>query len=196
MARVKLSAEQKSMLLSLPLKEKDKLLLRLIAKDPLLVEQLSFQHLDAAAPTATEERSDEVREYMTYVLDARHQHSPGELMMELRYISGRITKHVRVTKDKLGEVLLWVEAIYTALDHHLRRMQRRYAKGERWMKFAEYVAKRLVTVMAKASKLHPDLWMEFEDKLNQALIMVHDAPELRGAAERNGLPRRWEGGTS
>ena len=196
MARVKLSAEQKSMVLSLPPKEKDKLLLRLIAKDPLLVEQLSFQHLEGAAPEVVDDRATEVRSFIDQALDASKGLAPGELMMELRYISGRITKHVRVTKDKLGEVQLWVEAIYTALDHHLRRMQRRYARGERWEKFAEYVAKRLLTAMTRASKLHPDLWMEFEDKLNQALILVHDAPELRGAAERNGLPRRWEGGTS
>ncbi len=197
MARTKLTAEQKAMLLALPIKEKDKLLLRLIAKDPMLVEQLSFQHLEAATPAATaaatDDRAAEVREYIAAALDKAYGISPGELMMQLRYVSGQITKHVRVTKDKLGEVQLWVEAMYTALDHHLRRMQKRYSSSDRWDKFAEYIVKRLVTVMNKASKLHPDLWLEFQPQLNEVLIVIHDTPQLRGSAERHGLPRRWEG---
>lgn len=182
------------MLLALPIQEKDKLLLRLIAKEPMLMEQLSFQHLDAAAPEVVDDRAAEVREYMDAALDTRYAISPGELMMQLRYVSGAITKHVRVTKDKLGEVQLSIEAIHLALDRHLRKMQKKYSRGERWLKFSEYIAKRLLTMMTKASKLHPDLWMEFETQLNDTLVMFHDAPELRAAAERNGLPRRWQVG--
>ena len=37
---------------------------------------------------------------------AKYYYSPGYLLLELRSISGRITQHVKTTKDKYGEVAL------------------------------------------------------------------------------------------
>ncbi len=176
------------MVRQLPEREKDKLLLRLIAKDALLLEQLSFLHLEHGE--TTEERVDELREYFgERVGDVSWDLSPGELMMQIRYCSGYLTRHVRVTKNKLGEVQLMVELLHLALDTHLPRMRKRYHNPSRWAKLAPYVVKRIPTLLKKAEKLHPDLWVEFEAQLNDMLLLVHDTPELNWAAERENLPR-------
>ncbi len=180
------------MLVSLPIREKDKLLLRLVAKDALLLEQLNFQHLEAGQ--TTDERVDDVRAIMRrYVGSDVAGLSPGELMMQLRAVSGKLTKHVKVTKDTLGEVQLTVEMLHLALDQHLASMRKRFRSANRWEKFAPYLVKRVQTTINRANKLHPDLWMEFEGQLNDLLTMIHDCPELNEVAERLGLARRWEG---
>ena len=194
MARVKLTDEQKTMVRELPPREKDKLLLRLIAKDPMLLEQLTFQHLEHGQ--TTDERHDELMAYIHDSLDGGIGYSPGELMMAMRRVSGYVTRHVRVTKDKLSEVVLITEMLHYGLDEHLPRLRKRYRNYDRWHKMAMYVTKRVPTLLRKADKLHPDLWMEVEGKLNELLVIIWDTPELSGEAERQGLPRQWTAGES
>ena len=188
MARAKLTDEQKDMVRELPPREKDKLLLRLIAKDALLLEQLSFTHLEHGE--TVEERSAELMDFLHDVLGAGKGYSPGELMMAMRRVSGYVTRHARVTKDKASEVDLITEMLYFGLDRHLPRMRKRFRNYERWHKFALYVTKRVPTLLRKAEKLHPDLWLEVAPKLDELLLMIWDAPELSREAERQGLPRR------
>ena len=193
MARVKLTDEQKSMIRELPLREKDKLLLRLIAKDELLLEQLTFQHLEQGE--TVDERADEMMDFLRETLRGEIGYSPGELMMAMRRVSGYVTRHARVTKDKLSEVALITEMLHYGLDQHTARMRRRYRNYDRWYKFSMYVTKRVPTLLRKADKLHPDLWMEVEGKLNELLVMIWDTPELSGEAERQALPREWVPGS-
>lgn len=190
MARTKLTDAQKDMVRALPPREKDRLLLRLIAKDDLLLEQLSYRHLEHEA--TLDERAGELREYFRRLCGPIEGMSPGILMMRFRQGSGYLTRHVRVTKNKLGEVQLLVEMLHYGLDQNLRPMRQRYRSPARWHKLAQYLCKRLPTTMRKADKLHPDLWLEFEPQLNDLLRLIWDTPELSGEAERSGLPRRWE----
>ena len=194
MARVKLTDEQKTMVRELPLREKDKLLLRLIAKDELLLEQLSFTYLEHGE--TTDERTGEMMDFLHETLRGERGLSPGELMMAMRRVSGYVTRHARVTKDKLSEVVLITEMLHYGLDQHTARMRRRYRNRDRWYKFSMYVTKRVPTLLRKADKLHPDLWLEVEGKLNELLLMIWDTPELSAEAERQGLPREWVAGES
>ena len=192
MPRTKLTDEQKDMVRELPTKEKDKLLLRLIAKDDVLLEQLTFKYLEHEA--TTDERSDLLREHYRRLL-APIGLSPGQLMMRLRKASGMLSRHVRLTKDKLGEVAMLVDMIHFLLDKNLDAMRKRHRSPARWLKFSRYVVKRLPTLMKKADKLHPDLWLDFEGQLNEVLTMIWDSPEMNEEAEKAGLARRWEGPT-
>lgn len=178
------------MVRELPAREKDKLLLRLIGKDDLLLEQLTYRHLEREA--TLEERVDELREYFRRLCGPLEGLSPGMLMMRFRQGSGYLTRHVRVTKNKLGEVQLLVELLHYGLDQNLLPMRQRYRAQRRWDKLSQYLSKRLPTLMRKADKLHPDLWLEFEGQLNDLLQLIWDTPELSGEAERTGLARRWE----
>jgi hypothetical protein len=190
MPRTKLSDEQKDMVRELPTKEKDKLLLRLIAKDDVLLEQLTFKYLEHEA--TVDERADLLREHYRRLL-APIGLSPGQLMMRLRQASGKLGRHVRVTKDKLGEVAMLVDMIHYMLTENLDAMRKRHRAPARWFKFSRYVVKRLPTLMKKADKLHPDLWLDFEGQLNEVLTMIWDTPEMSEEAEQAGLVRRWEG---
>ena len=178
------------MVRALPAREKDKLLLRLIAKDDLLLEQLTYRHLEREA--TLDQRAGELRDYYRRLCGPLEGMSPGILMMSFRQGSGYITRHVRVTRDKLGEVQLLVDMLHYGLDANLRAMRRQYRNPRRWIKLAQYLCKRLPTTMRKADKLHPDLYLEFEGQLNDLLQLIWDTPELSGEAERTGLARRWE----
>lgn len=192
MPRTTLSDEQKIMVRELPTKEKDKLLLRLIAKDDVLLEQLTFKYIEHEE--TTEERGELLREHYRRLL-APIGLSPGQLMMRLRQASGKLGRHVRVTKDKLGEVAMLVDMIHYLLSENLDPMRKRYRSPARWYKFSRYVVKRLPTLMKKADKLHPDLWLDFEGQLNEVLTMIWDTPEMSEEAEKADLARRWEGPT-
>ena len=104
MPRVKLTPELKKAISFLPDKEKDKLLFRLISLRPDLAEQLTFKLLEGGETTV--ERREDVRIYIErYLLSQVHiYYSPGYLLMEIRYLSGRINDHVKTTRDKYGEV--------------------------------------------------------------------------------------------
>lgn len=192
MARTKLSDEQKEMIRMLSLKEKDKLLLRLIAKDDVLLEQLTYTHLEMGE-TLEERRQDVVVFFQNVLSKQARPTRPDTLLKKLRTASGRLGKHVRVTKDKLGEVSLLVDLLNFALDEHLEAMRRRYVSPYDWYRLAHYIAKRFGPLFKKANKLHPDLWMEFEPKLNDLLMVLHDCPELNLAMEEHQVPKQWNG---
>ena len=109
MPRTPLTDEQKAMVRELPAREKDKLLLRLIAKDALLLEQLTFVHLEHGE--TADERHGELLDFLHEALGAERAYSPGELMMAMRRVSGYVTRHARVTKDKRSEVELITEML-------------------------------------------------------------------------------------
>ena len=186
-----LTDEQKTMIRELPVREKDKLLLRLIKKDDLLLEQLTYEHIEHGS--TLELRADEQREYYREQLGKHKGGTPDALMKRMRKASGYLTRHVRVTKDKLGEVSMLTDMLHYALDQNLAPMRKRFRNPNRWYRLAKYVSSRLGPLTRKADKLHPDYWIEFEGQLNDLLLLVHDTPELNGEAERQGVPRRWDG---
>ena len=87
----------------LPEKEKDKLLLKLVAKDALLVERLEFELIEHGQ--TVDERRLTIREFIDRTVRLK-QDTAGWIMMDMRTISGYISRHLKVTKDKYGEVEL------------------------------------------------------------------------------------------
>ncbi len=192
MPRTRLSDEQKVMVRELAPRDKDKLLLRLIAKDDLLLEQLTYEHIEHAS--TLELRQDELREYYREQLAAGKGGRPNALMKRIRSASGYLTRHVRVTKDRFSEVAMLVDMLHYALDQNLAAMRKRYPNPADWYRLAKYIAQRIGPLTRKADKLHPDLWLEFEDQLNDLLLMIHDTPELNWATELYPVPSSWKGG--
>lgn len=163
MASKKISDTLQEAVLGMSVKEKDKLLMRLIRKDDLLIEQLHFQLLEDEFDL--EQRRKAIRQAIEKYAQAGYSWTPGLLMMEMRDFSGRITRHVRVTKDKLGEVVLYLVLIGEYMHENKHMLQ---AEAYRADKFAKYVVKRAATVFKKAEKLHEDLHIEFEEELELA----------------------------
>ena len=111
----KISDELKNALLRLPTKDKDKLLLRLIAKSDLLVKQLEFDLLEDKSTTDIRASNIRVKIEQQLQNSTGSGQTPGYLLMDFRYSNPIITEHVKVTKDKYGEVSLVIFMLSTGL---------------------------------------------------------------------------------
>ena len=180
-----LSANLKRAVVEMPEKEKDKLLMRLITKDPILTERLEYE--------LVEEKStlDYRRQLIRDLTDRTAKLDPdtaGWLMMDMRTVSGYITRHVKVTKDSYGEVDLTLHMLNAFLDNHLGLLKTLNGRTE---KCAQYVAKRTDMLLKKLNKLDPDYFMEFEKGMNRLLQHVHIGA-LAHFAKMLTLPKSWQ----
>ena len=164
--------------------EKDKLLLRLIAKDPILGEKLQFELVERGQ--TVDDRRELIRAFIhrTATLNAD---TPGWLMMDMRTVSGYISRHLKVTKDKYGEVELMLNMLNTFYDHNAHLLQKYNSRSD---KCAQYIAKRTDQVLKKASKLDPDYHIEFAEGINKLLLWVYGSAPAHYARQL-GLPKEW-----
>lgn len=168
--------ELKQAVLNLPAKEKDKLLLKLISKDLVLLNQLRHQLLDGS------ESLDEKRELV--LKDINHNFdrvknliknipgflTPGQLMMELRFMSGFVNEHVLITKDKFADIELRVyilQRVYELAPDLLKEVNQKNRK------LSMYLAARVKYILQKYDSLHEDYQYDLKEKLNQVLSCIH-----------------------
>jgi hypothetical protein len=165
MARVKLTSELKKAISQLSHKEKDKLLLRLIPKDEMLVAQLEFQLLEDKA--TTEYRRDNLRNIVEQSLQrsANQYYSPGYLLLDLRSISGAINRHVKITRDKYGELELNLYMLNRTLE--LLGGQLRFATPWHSRTLNEYMAKRVIKLQDLLEKMPEDYHADFQESFRQ-----------------------------
>ncbi len=186
----KLRDELKKAIAAMPTKEKDKLLFRLIAKDSILTEKLNHELL------ATDSEVDErVRYLEKLILENIYPKgirglTPGYLMMDMRPLNAQITHHVKITKDKLGAVILTILLLKTAFERHLEMLEAFPRK--RSETFTKYIIQRLTFIIKTASKLHEDYHIEFEDNLNKLLEYVYRFDSTAEAAKEAGISRKFE----
>ncbi|WP_229311084.1 hypothetical protein [Larkinella soli] len=177
--------ELKKEILKLPAGEKDKLLLRLVAKDRDLVERLQFVLIENEA--TTEERRKEVKERIAGTAIGHYSHPDGWLLKAMRSLSTAVTHHVKITKDKYGDIelnLYLLNAFFDAQPSLFRVLNRHNEH------VCAFVAKKADAVLKKLTKLDPDYFIEFETDVNRALGFIHSGGP--GAYARNlGLPKRW-----
>ena len=181
----KLEKDLQAAILSMPQKEKDKLLLKLIAKDDILTQQLQFMLVEGNA--SVDFRRDEVRAIIDklYRTDA---YSSGYLMMDMRYVNAEITRHIKVTKDKYGEVELTIKLLKDCFEKQLKWIQKYSSKSDT---LSNYVAKRTDFVLKKLVKMHPDIQFDFHADMNTLLEYVYSyAPSYY--AKLMVLPRTFE----
>lgn len=159
MARVKLTRELKKAISALPDKEKDKLLFRLIPKDELLVAQLEFRLLEEG--NTTEFRRDALRNGIDRSLQraANNYYSPGYLLLDIRAISGKINRHVKISKDKYGEIELNLFMLSRTLE--LLGGQLRFASPWHSRTLNEYMAKRVLKLLQLLEKIPEDYHADF-----------------------------------
>ncbi|MEZ4894870.1 MAG: hypothetical protein R2778_17880 [Saprospiraceae bacterium] len=100
---MKLDDQLKAAIVKMPVKEKDKLLLRLVAKDRKLVRRLVFELIEGGS--TIDERVSRLKKDIhddLFKLAVDHA-TPGLLLVFYRHWNARITEHVHATKDKLGK---------------------------------------------------------------------------------------------
>ena len=186
----KLDDQLKAAIIRMPVKEKDKLLLRLVAKDQKLVRRLVFELLEGGG--TRDERAAELREQIIRHLPKTgvRDLTPGYLMLDLRHWNARINEHVQATKDKSGEVSLAIFMLAEAFRRHWGMLEK--APARRSDTFAPYVVKRTAALLKKAEKLHEDYFIEFRRDLNELLHYIWEFKPTAIFAREEGLPRTWD----
>lgn len=181
----KLHKELEKAILSLPAKEKDKMLLRLIGKNNLLAQQLQYLLLENES--FLDDRREEIKKEILLV--SKMHHSIASWMLkELRELSSKITTHVKVTKDKYGEVELTLYLLNTFFENQFKMLEKYNSKSDT---LTLYIAKRTEFILKKLPKLHEDYYVEFEQDINKLLHRVHTyAPAYY--ARQIELPQSWE----
>lgn len=169
---------------SLTQKEKDKLLLRLIRKEPLLIMELDYRLM-----LTEEEREIYYERHREYIeISYRYSNTLGWAWDAMRSNNGDITRYKRISKDKLGTTKLVVFMLNTFFRDCEDLLDTEYRKKKQ---FAEYIVKRVSTVLKDLEKINEDYYMEITDEVNELLKYVFDYEATRSFAETYNLPRRW-----
>lgn len=172
----------------MPEQEKDKLLHRLLKYDLALANRLYFELVDGGS---VDTKRDEMEARMVSAVERaiRTYDSPGWFMMELRYVSGDISGHVKVTKDKFGEVQLNLRMVALALSGCGNRLNRE--SYGRCAKLCIYMVAKVFNMLVLIKKLHPDLQHDLQKDLHRVgeLIGANDA--MMRTAIDHGLDVNW-----
>lgn len=162
-----INTELKSAVLEMPLKEKDKLLLRLVAKDKLLVDQLQFKLVEESL--SLENRRQLVQESLDAIY--RQKINSGKAILEeVRAASATITWHVKVTKDKYGEVDLLLNLLFDPFDMKPHLFSDWRSSDD---KLCLFLVKKAKTLYNKYDALDEEFKLDFATKLNELLNHLH-----------------------
>lgn len=175
----------KKAIIQMPQKEKDKLLLRLITKDTTLTDKLFFELIEDSATIP--ERREAIMGRISRISKII-QDSPGWILMDMRNLSGDITYHVKVTKDKVGALELNLFLLNTFLDKYADKLR---GYSSRTDKVAMYIAKKALTTLNGFNKLDEDYHFDYKRDVNHMLKQVHQLASKMYAKQLE-LPEVWE----
>lgn len=183
--------ELKEAVLNLPEKEKDKLLVRLVGKDRMLMKQLRFKLLENEADLADRivQVQTELNDHMDRITGTPHARAPRDyafLLSELRYLSGIVNEHFNVTKDTLSELQLRLSILTWSFREAKSLFDARPFRFND--KLLAYQAGRIKYVWGKYAKLHEDLQFDFRDELNEVLETAWNSG-LESYLSLSGLPK-------
>ena len=188
MARITFDNEFKEAVCSLPEKEKDKLLLRLLKKDASLVKQLYFQLIDDK--DIDQRRADLEVIVHRKVADATNRfYSPGYLLLDMRFLSSEITAHVKTTKDKFGEISLNLQMLVSVLEGNNKKIEAvPYGKA---YTCCMYVIARTFRILLLLKRIHQDYYVELEADFIKLGNLIGENSHLMKTAINNGLDVNW-----
>lgn len=159
----------KEAVLNLPQKEKDKLLVRLVGKDKMLMKQLHFQLLEDQMDL--EDRIEKLKERLAALFaEGRNtvENIPvyshyKELQSLIRQASGMVNEHEKITKDKYSEVECRLYILNEAFGRFPRLFEKSVAHSA--FKLHTYVRARIKTTTGKFEKLHEDLQFDLQEAM-------------------------------
>jgi len=164
----------KKEILALPVKEKDKLLLRLVAKDKVLTEHLHFTLLEDESNLR--DRVAFIKDEITVALQELHttpKTSAKDVLLVLRKITKQINHFYKVTKAEFEEIELKLLMFSTAPMKFRYKVYSMTKNHEQLL--ANYVVKSIQIVLRKYSKLHEDLQFDLREQVNELLVKVHES---------------------
>jgi len=171
---------------SLPEKEKDKLLLRLIAKDKVLTEHLHFKLLEDEHDLI--QRQEQllygINEGIAELLNGKKLNSKDTLL-RMRKLNGSINHHFKVTKDLNSEIELRIHLLnHVPIEFNEGIFSSLYKFNE---KLNVYFVKTAVSILNKYNKMHEDLQFDLKASLNALLSKIYKY-KTAAAARELGLP--------
>lgn len=180
--------EFKEAILNLPIKEKDRLLLRLLKRDVPLANQLYFELV--STQTVEERRAeleDMVRERA--LNSAKRSKSIQHLLLQMRSLSGDITEQVKITKDKFGEISLNLLMLNSILE--TVNPQSSFFHRGKVQKFAVYVVARAFKLLVLIRAMHEDYLVDFREDLEKLGKLMSQNDLLNRTADQHGLDLDW-----
>lgn len=180
--------EFKEAIVNLSIKEKDKLLLRLLKRDIPLANQLYFE---LVSTQTVEERRTELEELVVKRVAAMSKHSSSvqDLLLKTRSLSGDITEQVKITKDKFGEVSLNLLMLNEILKSNNPKISF-FSRGKP-QKFAVYVIARTFKLLVLIRSMHEDYLVDFRSDLEQLGAFIAENDLLNKTAKHHGLELDW-----
>jgi hypothetical protein len=179
--------ELKEAIIQLPQKEKDKILLRLIAKDKVLTEHLHFNLLEDASDLDQRfgKLKDEIDVAVSLLKDQRKYSSKDTLTM-IRKLNGRINHHFKVTKDLNTEIEL---RVYLLNMVPLTFEEAVFSAGYKFQeKLNTYFLKTTLALFKKIGRLHEDLQYDFKSNFDAILNRIENS-KMAAASKELGLPK-------
>ncbi len=185
---MKFEPEFKEAISQLSSSDKDKLILRLLKKDLDLANQLCFELLSRESVQDRRAKM-ETRVKKEIERFSNHFYSPGYLLVDARYLSGEITEHVKITKDKYGDASLNL----LMLNELLKRNNSKIAESglKKGYTLSIYIIARAFKLLLLIKALHEDYWMEFEEDLQKLGQLISKNPMLMNIAIHNGFDVNW-----
>jgi hypothetical protein len=180
--------ELKNSIIALPPKEKDKLLLRLIAKDKVLTEHLHFKLLEdeGGLQHRRELLEGEIDEAIDTLISNKRATSKDTLLV-MRRLNGMINHHYKVTKDVNTEVELKLHLL-NSLPVQLKDSV--YSAVSAYNdKLISYFVRTTLAVYKKFVKLHEDLQFDLSEQFNRVLAKVNQG-RMASASKELGLPQQ------
>lgn len=174
--------ELKAEILSLSPKEKDKLLLRLVAKDKVLTERLHFLLLEDEGSLS--DRVATIKEEIEYT--NKGLTIAKDVLLNLRKLIKLINHFLKVTKANFEEVELRIFLLNNT-PTSVHSSFRNYKNYEQV--FAVFFVKSVLATLRKFEKLHEDLQFDLREDLNNLLNKVHSKSMVSIASEL-GLPKQ------
>ena len=180
--------EFKEAISNLPPAEKDKLIFRLLKNDLALANQLHFK---LVSTKSVEELREKVQSQIDNLIEraTKNYYSPGYLNMDIRDMSGRINEHVKITKDKYGEISLNLFMINRVLEQNNRNILT--ATRGKADKLCTAIVARAFKILLLVKKMHEDYFMEFESDMKKLGELIGSNDYLMRAAIFNGLDLNW-----
>ena len=180
--------EFKKALQELPEKEKDKLIFRLLRRDMDLAEKLHFELVD------TDSIEDKRRNMETIISNdikrfSENFHSLDYIAIEMRRISGKISHHVKITKDKFGEISLNLQMLNEVIKQNTLSLT--HSKPQKSTKFYNYVIVRAFKILLLINLLHEDFLLDFKDDLKKLGANISSNKMLLKTANFNSLEINW-----
>ncbi|MNK27927.1 hypothetical protein D3C87_462940 [compost metagenome] len=178
----------KKEILALPVKEKDKLLLRLVAKDKVLTEHLHFLLLEDESNLS--DRVAFIKNEITDILEnlnSTPKTSAKDALLLLRKLTKQINHFYKVTKADFEEIELKL-MMFNASPMKFRFKVHSLTKNHEQL-LANYVVKSILIVLRKFEKLHEDLQFDLKEEVNKLLAKVYDSYVDKTALSL-GLPKQ------